>query len=381
MPRINQIQVRRDTAANWTSVNPVLAAGEIGLETNTRKTKFGDGTTAWTSLAYATSGGITSSDTAPSSPSVGDQWFNSSTGKTYVYYDGYWIELDSNGTSAQSNGNAIINGAFEIWQRGTSFAGAPGFTYTADRMMVDTASVVSRSTDVPAGIGVAYSLKHTGATATISNRIPVELNRLGATAPFDVGTTWTLSFYAKASASRDVAVSIAFRAAGPIGTAEGSVLANSVAGTMTGTWQRFTRTFTIPSVSLTSSNNLAIQISSSAGTSADFFFTGIQLEAGAVATPFRRNANSLQGELAACQRYYQQYSGIFYISNNFGTGYRSNVQFPVTMRAAPTVTATGYSGGGTQIVGEAISVGGFQTGANGPTSGPFITGYTASSEL
>ena len=46
------IQVRRDTAANWTSSNPILANGEIGWETDTRKMKVGDGTTAWNSLAY-----------------------------------------------------------------------------------------------------------------------------------------------------------------------------------------------------------------------------------------------------------------------------------------------------------------------------------------
>lgn len=48
----NLIQVRRDTAANWTSVNPTLAQGEIGLETDTGFEKIGDGTTAWNSLAY-----------------------------------------------------------------------------------------------------------------------------------------------------------------------------------------------------------------------------------------------------------------------------------------------------------------------------------------
>ena len=47
------MQQRRDTAANWTSNNPTLAAGEIGYETNTGKFKVGDGTTAWTSLVYA----------------------------------------------------------------------------------------------------------------------------------------------------------------------------------------------------------------------------------------------------------------------------------------------------------------------------------------
>lgn len=47
------VQLRRDIAANWTAENPVLAAGEIGIETNTLKAKVGDGATAWNSLSYA----------------------------------------------------------------------------------------------------------------------------------------------------------------------------------------------------------------------------------------------------------------------------------------------------------------------------------------
>ena len=46
------IKLRRGTAAQWTAQNPVLAEGEIGLETDTRKFKAGDGTTAWTGLQY-----------------------------------------------------------------------------------------------------------------------------------------------------------------------------------------------------------------------------------------------------------------------------------------------------------------------------------------
>ena len=53
---MTKIIQRHDTAANWTSVNPVLAAGEMGVETDTNKFKFGDGVTAWSGLAYATSG-------------------------------------------------------------------------------------------------------------------------------------------------------------------------------------------------------------------------------------------------------------------------------------------------------------------------------------
>jgi len=50
-------QQKRRTAATWTSENPVLLAGQIGLETDTRFWKFGDGTTAWTSLSYVSSTG------------------------------------------------------------------------------------------------------------------------------------------------------------------------------------------------------------------------------------------------------------------------------------------------------------------------------------
>jgi lysophospholipase L1-like esterase len=48
----NRIQLRRDTAANWTTANPVLASGEKGYETDTKRQKIGDGTTAWSSLGY-----------------------------------------------------------------------------------------------------------------------------------------------------------------------------------------------------------------------------------------------------------------------------------------------------------------------------------------
>jgi len=47
-----RIQFRRDTAANWTSVNPLLAQGEIGLETDTVRLKFGNGINDWNSLPY-----------------------------------------------------------------------------------------------------------------------------------------------------------------------------------------------------------------------------------------------------------------------------------------------------------------------------------------
>jgi hypothetical protein len=52
MAVVTQIQLRRGTAAQWTSANPVLAAGEMGVETDTVKAKIGDGALAWNSLPY-----------------------------------------------------------------------------------------------------------------------------------------------------------------------------------------------------------------------------------------------------------------------------------------------------------------------------------------
>jgi hypothetical protein len=51
---VSKIQIRRGTAAQWTAANPVLLLGELGLETDTRRIKAGDGTTSWSSLLYYT---------------------------------------------------------------------------------------------------------------------------------------------------------------------------------------------------------------------------------------------------------------------------------------------------------------------------------------
>lgn len=51
------IKVRGDTAAIWTAENPVLAERELGIETDTRKLKVGDGASGWTALEYVVAGG------------------------------------------------------------------------------------------------------------------------------------------------------------------------------------------------------------------------------------------------------------------------------------------------------------------------------------
>jgi hypothetical protein len=80
-----RIQVRRGTASQWSTTNPVLAAGEMGVETDTNKFKFGNGTATWSALSYANAdtAGITeiSQDAINAALSMG-------TGLTKTYNDG-----------------------------------------------------------------------------------------------------------------------------------------------------------------------------------------------------------------------------------------------------------------------------------------------------
>jgi hypothetical protein len=79
MPVQTKFQNRRDTAANWTSTNPTLSSGEFGYETDTGKVKIGDGSTAWTSLAY-----ITAAAGGSGMTELDAQTFTSSTTYTVV---------------------------------------------------------------------------------------------------------------------------------------------------------------------------------------------------------------------------------------------------------------------------------------------------------
>jgi hypothetical protein len=131
------------------------------------------------------------------------------------------------------------------------------------------------------------------------------------------------------------------------------VTATSVNHDLTTTWQRFTQTVTlgtnIKQIGLYFQTAL---FSGTAGANDWVEITGVQLEAGTVATPFKRNANSLQGELAACQRYYVRWNtaagnpyAIFGMGSSISaTQNRVSVPLPVEMRAAPASVEFGNLG-------------------------------------
>jgi hypothetical protein len=350
-----------DTSANVTvSTTPPDDTGSIWFNSENGFTYiYYD--SYWTSIA-SSSGSQIISDTAPTSPVVGMQWFNSSTGKSYLYYSNAWIEVDSNGNSASSSGNSVINGAFDIWQRGTSFSNPTGGQYTADRIRANffgtgspTTSTYSRQTFTPgaaplAGVESEFFIRSAittkGSNTKAGIAYGVESVRTFA------GQTATFSFYAKTDSARQGTVQVQ-QSFGSGGSSLVTVLDTTF--NLTSSWQRFSFTVSMPSISGKTIGTgdavlLAVGHDTADGSSIDVW--GLQLEAGAVATPFRRNAPSVQAELAACQRYYYRQSAgdqsnNVGISLGVGTGSsgpsirRMNITLPVSMRVRPTVSISG----------------------------------------
>jgi len=111
MPYV-QFQIRRDTAANWTTANPVLASGEMGLETDTGKFKFGDGSLQWSALPYVATGGGGGGGTVTASlvPDQDNTYDLGGPGAAFrsLYVGGNTIHLGNADISATAEGNILF---------------------------------------------------------------------------------------------------------------------------------------------------------------------------------------------------------------------------------------------------------------------------------
>lgn len=109
-----RMQIRRDTASNWTSANPVLASGEIGYETDTGYMKIGNGSTAWTSLAYGPNGGGTGTFTTVNA------FLNATAGTTTsapILLNSGTLNTTAQAGAIEYDGNALY-GAVSASERG-----------------------------------------------------------------------------------------------------------------------------------------------------------------------------------------------------------------------------------------------------------------------
>ena len=264
--------------------------------------------------------------------------------------------------------NKIINGDFGIWQRGTTFTNPAGDSYTADRFMIDygtaapTSNSVTRQTFTPgtapvAGYEGVFFFRSTLTTVGTTSRLSIH-HKIENVQTY-AGQTVTLSFWAKADSARTLAGFIQQNfGSGGSTTVSTAITSQSV----TTAWTRFSMQVAVPSISgktIGTSSFLNIRLDQAVAAGSVLELWGLQLEESSVVTAFQTATGTLQGELAACQRYYQKsyaqatapatnsaagYVILKVASDTIGTaeGYGS-VFLPVTMRTAPTVTIRPYT--------------------------------------
>jgi len=250
--------------------------------------------------------------------------------------------------------NKIINGDFGVWQRGTSISLTTGTAaYTSDQWNVvcnfsaGTASA-SQQTFTPGTAPVAgYEGTYFHRVTTGSTSTYIEVKQNIENVRTYAGQTVVLSFWAKASTA--MTSSTLFRQEFGSG---GSTLVDTSGASLsiTTSWQRFTTSVTLPSISgktIGTSSMLRVYPISVSGTftSATVDIWGVQLEAGSVATPFTTATGTLSGELAACQRY-AWVADLSTVSLVSGAGFTTSaaaftIPFPVPMRTAPSATSSG----------------------------------------
>jgi hypothetical protein len=238
--------------------------------------------------------------------------------------------------------NFLINGAMDIWQRSTSAASTGGSYNAADRWWCyhnsGTATISRESTIVPAGSQYAMKIAATSAGTSIYYGQVIETaNAVGL-----AGQTITVS--AKVAASTSVALAFVIQYNTSVdSTASWTTVTATSGGTATPTsttYVSMSGVYAMPSTAKTI--RIGFQQTGTVASGVDTYIGQIQTEIGSVATAFSRNAATIQGELSACQRYYQRFTGTAY--GTYALAYATSttnayvvMPFQTQMRTAPTV--------------------------------------------
>jgi hypothetical protein len=274
--------------------------------------------------------------------------------------------VSANGAATPLSPNAIINGAFDINQRNFSSSTAGGFGFDRWNTAVSGGTVTASAQTFTLGsapatpVGARNFYRITTSGQSTAGHFALLIQNVEDVRTF-AGQTVTLSFYAKAGSGTPKIAGEFYQYFGTGGSPSSVVETPIGASTISTSWARYSLTFIVPSISgktIGTNNDSALAVnlwvssgstfatrSSSIGIQNNTFdIWGVQLEAGSIATPFRRSENSLQGELAACQRYFQRIGG----TGGFvliGTGQcesataaRTSIRLPVTLRGLPNLS-------------------------------------------
>ena len=245
------------------------------------------------------------------------------------------------GPSVAAGKNLVINGGFDIWQRGTSAANPFGYA-CADRWFLASTAATTFSQEtsiVPSGC--VYSLKIT-ANAITNAQVYQAIETLNAQ-PY-AGKTITFSGYFQSSVTPTVGLGVDY-ATTVDATITGGTWTNITAssgGSGTAGASSFTRitgTYAIPS----NAKSIRVYFNANLSNTNILYVGAIQTELGSVPTAFSRAGGTLQGELSAAQRYYWRYTtsgGFSGVGGNGLTTSTTNASIqipnPVAMRTYPS---------------------------------------------
>ena len=245
--------------------------------------------------------------------------------------------------------NLIINGAMQVWQRGTSHANTTAVAYYADRwkhqnrQSSQTDIVLVENQDIGDGVMNVYKIT-VDTPPTDTNLLVNQFIENGSFTALDKDIT--ISWYARQSTGSGVTTSANVEVDSGV-----DYTGTGTNNNLTSSWQRFTQTFSVSgyTASDVSDASLRLQIFFKGVSSLDVVeFTGVQLEVGDTATPFEHR--SVAEELTLCQRYLYKtphippshhYHSLCVGMANGTTDMLFTLQFPVTMRTNPTLTTSG----------------------------------------
>ena len=206
------------------------------------------------------------------------------------------------GANIGAGKNAIINGGFDIWQRGTTFTnpGSGGGVYTTDRWQAyftQNGTVTQDTTLLLAGN--KFGARVTATTSTAGNTDLFHLIEDVNTIPLQ-GKSITFSVYVAGTSGKTPYLEVAYSTTANdslFNTSSLVVASSSI--TTSGSFQRITVTGTVPTTAKTL--RMGLRSNNSLGLNEYLTWSDAQLEIGSIATPFSRAGGTIQGELAACQ--------------------------------------------------------------------------------
>lgn len=163
---IDNLILRNDTSANWSTANPVLQLGELGIDTTEKKIKIGDGATPWNDLDFSSSKGAELGTAAPTASDdgfdVGTIWVDTTNDKAYLLFDNtadtaVWKEIVTPEQLASLGAGDMLKSVFAKQK--------PNDGYVDKAILADTATAANSAAKLTTPVDISLSGDVTGSVS------------------------------------------------------------------------------------------------------------------------------------------------------------------------------------------------------------------------